>query len=66
MGYMIALAVVALIGAAGASWRALTAEDRRGAPHNDMLRAGQSPDVTPNDAALRAQGKAAWIRMGGF
>ncbi len=31
-----------------------------------MLRAGQSAELTPEQAALRAQGQNAWMRPGGF
>lgn len=64
MPYMLAIVILAVVAAVGVSWRFLTADERT-KPHNDMLRAGQRPDITPNDAALRAQGKAAWTRMSG-
>lgn len=64
MEYVIAIVVLAVVAAVGVSWRFLTADERT-KPHNDLLRAGQNPEISPNDAALRAQGKAAWTRMSG-
>ncbi|WP_341579219.1 hypothetical protein [Microbacterium schleiferi] len=64
MPYILGVLVLAVAAAIGVSWRFLTADERT-KPHNDMLRAGQSPEIRPNDAALRAQGKAAWTRMSG-
>ncbi len=64
MAYILAIVILAVVAAVGVSWRFLTTDERT-RPHNDMLRAGQSPEISPNDAALRAQGKAAWTRMSG-
>lgn len=64
MAYILAIVILAVVAAVGVSWRVLTTDERT-RPHNDMLRAGQSPEISPNDAALRAQGKAAWTRMSG-
>lgn len=64
MSYVIAIIILAVVAAVGVSWRVLSSDERT-KPHNDLLRAGQPADITPNDAALRAQGKAAWTRMSG-
>lgn len=64
MAYVLAIVILAVVAAVGVSWRFLTTDEHT-RPHNDMLRAGQSPEISPNDAALRAQGKAAWTRMSG-
>ena len=39
---------------------------RRPTGRDDMRRVGDQADVDPREAALRAQGKAAWMRMSGF
>ncbi|MDZ8170494.1 hypothetical protein [Microbacterium xanthum] len=59
----VALLVAALSGAA--AWRGRRAR-RADRARNDMVRAGQSGSADPSEASLRAQGNAAWMRMGGM
>ncbi len=38
----------------------------RVAPRNDLLRAGEGAELGPEEAALRAEGQAAWMRPTGL
>ncbi|PZU41328.1 MAG: hypothetical protein DI573_01220 [Microbacterium sp.] len=65
MGSLIVLAVVAAAGwAAAFVGRAVLR--RRPRQRDDMKRVGDDAALDPRAAALRAQGKAAWMRMSGF
>jgi hypothetical protein len=57
---------LAAIITAGVVWRRRRDRDSADAPRDDTLRAGADPDQTPEGAARRAEGKAAWMRPSGF
>jgi hypothetical protein len=65
MGSLIVLAAVAAAGGVAALvGRAVLR--RRPRQRDDMKRVGDDAVIDPRAAALRAQGKAAWMRMSGF
>jgi hypothetical protein len=56
------LAALVVVGAV-VLLRRRSAQRRRGAP--DLRRAGNDPEREPGDAARRAEGTQAWMRIGG-
>lgn len=62
---MTAVIVVVLLLLATA-WAVVRPKRRRGpAVHDDTLRAGTPALTSPAEASRRAEGKAAWTRIGG-
>ncbi|MFG6443984.1 hypothetical protein ACFXQA_01785 [Microbacterium sp. P07] len=64
----IALPLLFLAGlvTAGVVWRRRKDRDAAEAPRDDTMRAGSEPVDSPESAARRAEGKAAWMRPSGF
>jgi hypothetical protein len=46
-------------------WVSRPRAPREAPRHDDSLRAGQTPEASPYEAARRAEGKAAWTRISG-
>ncbi|MBM3715921.1 MAG: hypothetical protein FJW64_09355 [Actinobacteria bacterium] len=62
MGAVIVVVLLLL----GAAWAVVRPGRRRTSPmRDDTLRAGGSAGPTPAQASRRAEGKAAWTRIGG-
>jgi hypothetical protein len=60
------LLFLAGIATAGIVWRRKKDRDAKAAARDDTLRAGEDAVATPESAARRAEGKAAWMRPTGF
>lgn len=65
MDYLIVLAVTLVAVAAFAVWAWAHWRRRRATGHDDLVRVGDEPDVTPAEASRRAEGEAAWTRISG-
>jgi hypothetical protein len=65
---LIALPLLCLGGliTVGVMWRRKRDRDAFEAGRDDTLRAGVDPTESPESAARRAEGKAAWMRPSGF
>lgn len=60
---VVLLAVIIVLTTVGARRRRARRADP---PPTDLRRVGDGEELSPNDAALRAGGKTAWMRPGGF
>lgn len=65
MGYLIVLAVTVVVVAVFAIWAWTYCRRTRATGHDDLLRVGDEPEVTPAEASRRAEGEAAWTRISG-
>lgn len=65
MDYVIVLAVTFLAVAVVLFWGWIRWRRTRRTTHDDLLRAGGDAEVSPYRASRRAEGEAAWTRIGG-
>ncbi len=65
MDYVIVLAGTVVVVAAFAVWAWVHRRRTRTTRHDDLLRVGDEPEVTPAEASRRAEGEAAWTRISG-
>jgi hypothetical protein len=63
---ILASILVATLVSVGIALRRSRARRDREAGRNDLLRAGTDPELTPEAAASRAEGKTAWMRPSGL
>ena len=56
------LALLVALGGGAVMWRLRERRDQREAAHDELRRAGEPSDLSPEAAALRAEGKASWMR----
>lgn len=65
MDLVIVLAVTLLLGAVALVWIFIHWLRTRRTTRDDLRRAGDDAQVTPYEASRRAEGRAAWTRIGG-
>ncbi|WP_124291821.1 hypothetical protein [Microbacterium sp. ABRD28] len=65
MEYTIAFAIVAVMALSVISLLMLRERAQKRMTRDDLQRAGSTADVSPLRATRRAEGKAAWTRLGG-
>ncbi|WP_309068002.1 hypothetical protein [Microbacterium sp.] len=56
------LALLAALGGGAVMWRLRERREEREVARDDLRRAGEPSDLSPEAAALRAEGKASWMR----
>ncbi|WP_203136550.1 hypothetical protein [Microbacterium sp. JZ31] len=56
------IALLAALGGGAVMWRLRERREQREAAHDDLRRAGEPSEQSPEGAALRAEGKASWMR----